>query len=43
MNAKTVNLSRKVRDSSDGLESRMEMTEKKSMKFKKSIETVQFE
>lgn len=34
MNAKTVNLSRKIRDSSDGLESRMEMTEKNQWNFK---------
>jgi len=37
MNAKVINLSRKIKGSSDGLKSRMEITkEKKSVKLKKN-------
>lgn len=45
MNAKVINLSRKIKGSSDGLKSRMEITkEKKISEIKKeSMETIQCE
>ena len=45
MNAKVINLSRKIKGSSDGLKSRMEITKEKQISEikKESMETIQCE